>query len=92
MNGLEFFLIFFGSMAVMVGIFFLMNWLIPKDMEFSTSYTSTMEKTKCTNCGHRFSFDTKTTDIEWDFTGPDYYKMLCPKCGRYHYVRKYGKA
>lgn len=90
MNGLEFFLIFFGSMAVMVGIFFLMNWLMPKDMEFPTQHTSTMEKTKCTNCGHRFSFDTKTTDIEWDFTGPDYYKMLCPKCGRYHYVWKYG--
>lgn len=90
MNGLVFFLIFFGSMAIMVGIFFLMNWILPKDMVTSTSYTSTMEKTKCTNCGHRFSFSTKTTDIEWDFTGPDYYKMECPKCGRYHYVRKYG--
>ena len=52
MNGLIVILIFFGSMAVMAGIFFLLNWLIPKDMEFPTQHTSTMEKTKCTNCGH----------------------------------------
>lgn len=46
-------------------------------------------KIKC-DCGHKFKV-TKNDAVgsEWDFTGPNYYKFECPKCGRNHFVRQY---
>ena len=43
-------------------------------------------KIKC-SCGHRFKVTKNDAyDVEWDFTGPDYFKFKCPKCGRTHYI------
>lgn len=48
-----------------------------------------MEKTvkiKC-DCGHKFKVTKKdAVNIDSDFTGSDYYKFVCPKCGRNHFV------
>ena len=48
-----------------------------------------MEKTvkiKC-DCGCRFKVTKKVAvSVDWDFTGPDYYKFICPKCGRNNFV------
>ena len=43
-------------------------------------------KIKC-SCGHRFKVTkSDAVGIEWDFTGPDFHKFKCPKCGRTHFV------
>lgn len=51
-----------------------------------------MEKTvkiKC-SCGHRFKVTKNdAVSIDWDFTGPDYYKFKCPKCGHTHFVSNF---
>lgn len=46
-------------------------------------------KIKC-ECRHRFKVTkTDAVSVDWDFTGPDYYKFVCPKCGRNHFVSAY---
>lgn len=51
-----------------------------------------MEKTvkiKC-SCGHRFKVTKNdAVSVDWDFTGPDYYKFVCPKCERNHFVSSF---
>lgn len=43
-------------------------------------------KIKCA-CGHRFKVTKNDAyGVECDFTGPDYFKFKCPKCGRTHYI------
>jgi hypothetical protein len=43
-------------------------------------------KIKC-SCGCKFKVTKETAvDVEWDFTGPDYYKFKCKKCGKVHFV------
>lgn len=46
-------------------------------------------KIKC-DCGNRFKVTKSDAyEVDWDFTGPDYYKFKCPKCGRIHYVSNF---
>lgn len=51
-----------------------------------------MEKTvkiKC-SCGNRFKVTKNdAVNVDWDFTGPDYYKFKCSKCGRNHFVSSF---
>ena len=62
-------------------------------MSITKSIEKTMaEKTvkiKC-SCGHRFKVTKNdAVSLDWDFTGPDYYKFVCPKCGRNHFVSQF---
>lgn len=46
-------------------------------------------KIKC-DCGHRFKVTKSNADgVEWDFSGPDFYKFKCPKCGMNHFVSQF---
>jgi len=43
-------------------------------------------KIKC-SCGYKFKVTKEDAEgVEWDFTGPDYHKFKCEKCGRVHFV------
>ena len=44
-------------------------------------------KIKCRNCGNKFTVTKNdAVDCDYDFSGMDYYKFACPKCGRTTYV------
>lgn len=51
------------------------------------SILNNYQKTKCSHCGHKFKVTKDDAiGIDWDFTGPNFYQFVCPKCGRNHFV------
>ena len=86
--------VFVISVAVFIGIFVFMWWIIPKNCNHINSNSTNMDtkysKTKCSHCGHKFEVTkSSASGVEWDFDGPDYYKFVCPKCGRTHFVSQF---
>lgn len=91
METLRIVLTFVIPIVFLIVLFALIWRIMPEGCSYTdNTITNSNKKTKCSHCGHRFAVSKSSAiEVDWDFTGPDYYKFVCPKCGRNHFVSSF---